>query len=275
MSLTLRDLSIVGFSRGPTGDAELADWVSRVQGRGSDVTGSGVQTAVRNFIVGMKTDGLWTKSKRIGVYAGDARVALEAPLLNLRGATTDTLTGFVDANYTSNGLVGGSGKRINTGYNNTATGNDGNDISFAVYNRSASNTGSFEIGSGNTGDVNATVALEISNGGTTYGFLGNQTNYVNQADSNGTGLYVLSRVSSTDLRVFKNGSQLGSTVTTGAGAVSGFDVWVHDANLSNSSWGFSARQLAFYGIFTGLTTTDNANLYTRVQALQTALGRNV
>lgn len=273
---SLRDLALVGsVVQGPSAQPELADWVSRVQGQGSDVTGSGVQTAVGNFIIGLKTYNLRTKTLRIGVYAGDAKEALKAPLINDRGSTTDTLTAFVDANYTSNGLIGGAGKRIETGYNNTASGHDSNDFAMAVYNRTASNTGSIEIGSGSTGDVNATGLIEISNAGTSYGFSGNQTNFPSATDSNGVGLYVVSRVSSTDLRLFKNGSQIGSTVTTGGGGLSGFNVWVHDANLSNSSWLASARQLCFYGIFKGLTTTDVANLYSIVQALQTALGRQV
>ena len=260
-----------GFSAEP----DLSDWVSRVQGQSSDVTGAGVQTAVGNFIVGCKTDGLWTRGYRIGAYAGDGRLALKAPLKNTLGAATDTLTGFVDANYGANGLVGGSGKRIETGFNMALlAGGEENNFSVAVYVRAAAGAAAIMLGCGTSGDATKGLYLYQDTGQSACSMWA-AAGQVSASGTQGGGFFLGSRTASNSLKLFKNGSQIGSTSTSPGTNVSLFDIWVHDGNLSNSSWLASSQTFCFYWIGKGLDSTQQGNLYTRVQTLQTAFSRQV
>ena len=85
-----------------------------------------------------------------------------------------------------------------------------------------------------------------------------------------------SRYESTDLRHFKNGSQLGSTnVTANNGARSGLKLYIGARNLSNAGNGFVNRNFALMGTSSGLTSTEVSTLYTIVQQYQTRLGRQI
>jgi len=268
-----------GFSAEP----ELSAWVARVQGRGSNVTGTGVQTAVGNLIIGLKTDLLWDMAWRIGVYAGDALAALEAPLLiSAADVATDTLTGFVAGDYTSTGLVGGAGKRILTGFNwwlppVYSTPNpllNINSFSIGLYTRTATAAGAVQMGTQQAG--NAASGCYLSHDASTVNAeMWDITAGVSVADASGVGFYLLSRTASNALKLYKNGSQIGSTSTSPGGAVNGFSFAVHDGNLSNSAWAPTSQSICFYWIGKGLDATQAANLRTRVQTLQTALSRQV
>jgi len=94
-----------------------------------------------------------------------------------------------------------------------------------------------------------------------------------------TGFYISSRTTSSDLKKFRNGSQVGSTYTgaqssTFSGATGGICI-LGESNASSTGAGGTTRQCAFASIGDGLSSTDASNLYTIVQAFQTTLGRQV
>jgi len=94
-----------------------------------------------------------------------------------------------------------------------------------------------------------------------------------------TGLFVSSRTSSSDLRTFRNASQVGSTYTgaqsknfsTSTGAI----FVLAEANESSGMNVGTLRECAFASIGNGLSPTNSSDLYTIVQAFQTTLGRQV
>ena len=99
---------------------------------------------------------------------------------------------------------------------------------------------------------------------------------ISTTNTDGQGFYTSSRTSSTDLRHFKNGSQLGSTnVTANNGARSGLKLYIGARNLSNAGNGFVNRNFALMGTSSGLTSTEVSTLYTIVQQYQTILNRQV
>jgi len=99
---------------------------------------------------------------------------------------------------------------------------------------------------------------------------------ISTTNTDGQGFYTSSRTSSTDLRHFKNGSQLGSTnVTANNGARSGLKLYIGARNLSNAGNGFVNRNFALMGTSSGLTSTEVSTLYTIVQQYQTRLGRQI
>ena len=94
-----------------------------------------------------------------------------------------------------------------------------------------------------------------------------------------TGLYITSRTSSSDLRAFRNGSQVGS-VYSGAqsynfSSATGAIFVLAEANESSGMAVGTLRECAFASIGSGLSPTNSSDLYTIVQAFQTTLGRQV
>lgn len=79
------------------------------------------------------------------------------------------------------------------------------------------------------------------------------------------GLLGSSRTASNDHRAYRNGAQIGSTSSGVQGAM----------NATTMMFGQSSHQIAFVYYAAGFTPTQNATLYTIVQAYQTALGRQV
>lgn len=95
-------------------------------------------------------------------------------------------------------------------------------------------------------------------------------------NTDGQGFYTSSRTSSTDLRHFKNGSQLGSTnVTANNGARSNIKLYIGARNVSNAGNAFVNRNFALMGTSSGLTSTEVSTLYTIVQQYQQILNRAV
>src|ERR1043166_916392 len=90
----------------PSSFDDVGDWVSRVQSLGSDVD-SPTRTAVTTFVSGLKSDGVWNKIKRLNIYTGNNITASKAPLKNLIGYVTESMSNFVSSDYTqSRGLTG-------------------------------------------------------------------------------------------------------------------------------------------------------------------------
>ena len=145
----------------------------------------------------------------------------------------------------------------------------------AVYVRDTNYAGGMQMGTQTSADATRGCYLyhDASNANAE---MWNISNGITIADAGGIGFYIGSRIASNDLRLYKNGSQIGSTATNPAGQTNAFQIYVHDGDLSNAAnWAPSGQRFCLYWIGKGLTSTQAANLYTRVQTLQTALGRQV
>lgn len=287
---TLRDIPTISYNTQAIlppvtpPDADLLDWVNRTIGFGSSVSGS-TQAAVSTFIASCKSSGVWTKIKRCGIYASDTFVGLQAPLIRISGSSSDTLLRFVTSDYSlHSGLTGHSStlKWINTGivpFN--LLGLNNNHLSIYVTANNGNN-GGIQCGcsDNNTGRMN----IAINPTATTFsdGALGDNVNYTETA---GVGLYVLNRNVTSGILGYKNGNQVAQIASPdGSGTLPGADASAPP--LAIHSWyrsDFSVRDaifpspstLAFYSVGDALTASDNTALYSAVQALQTALSRNV
>ena len=107
------------------------------------------------------------------------------------------------------------------------------------------------------------------------------TSRVVNSTPDGSGVYILTRIASNDLRLIWNGSQVGSTVTGGAfagGATKAnfdrdADIFAIHAMNSGSHFGYSGKLGQGAGYFNGLTTTEAADLTTAINTLNTNFGR--
>ena len=95
-------------------------------------------------------------------------------------------------------------------------------------------------------------------------------------DSNNiTGLHIVTRISTTSLKYNRNGSVIQTNSVLEAGTIPNVALFLGCTNNNGTAGLYSTRQAAFASIGNGLTDTEAANLYTRVQAFQTALNRQI
>ena len=233
------------------------------------ITDATQQTAINNLVVGMKADGIWTKMKAIYPFVGgtatthkynlkDPRDLDAAFRLVFNGGWTHSSTGATPS--LTNGYA-------DTKLNLTSM-NSINDISYGYYSR----TNSLSRGGLGWDYPNALVPTNVFypryDDGNKYGYIHDVSNN-GGAVVNCQGLNAMSRVSSTLKYI-----QLNSTINTFTSLSSG-TLSSKLFTIAATSQGFENRQNAFTFIGDGLSSTELSNLYTRVQAFQTSLSRQV
>jgi hypothetical protein len=124
-------------------------------------------------------------------------------------------------------------------------------------------------GYGIQGDFTSRMDI-INFGGVLYSAIGTtgQTSYTGTY----SGLIVGSRTSSTSNKLYVGGTLRDTKTTSSTANFQNTNYWLGACNLNTF---YSSNQTAFASIGDGLTDTEAANLYTAVQAFQTALSRQV
>lgn len=231
--------------------------------------------AISTLVTDLKYAGIWGKMKAIYPFVGgtatthkfnlkDPRNTLDAYVITFSGGWT----------HSSTGIVG-------NGTNNTATfgiipSRDLTDSSIhaSVYSRTNVAAQYVDVGYYPGAGTPAFSLLIRWNDGIFYNDIYDyNTNRVTFANSDSRGFYIISRESTTSLKSFKNGAQVGSTNTN---AVTGRTSLTGQLYLGSRNDGFySIREYAFMSIGDGLSNTESAAYYTAVQKFQTSLGRQV
>ena len=226
------------------------------------------ETAINDLVVGLKADGLWSKMKAIypivGGTASSHKFNLKDPQdtdaafrLTFSGGWTHSATG-AKPNGT-NGFADTHFIPINELASNV-------DASLSFYSRTDGNANSISIG------AEFAFLIQIRNGGKFYPQIGSTAQFPSFTNPDGLGYYSANRHPSNSLNIegYKNGAR----VVNGAEDVGlvGISVTIGKANGGSR---FSYRECAFATMGYGLTVTEQANFYTRVQAFQTALSRQV
>lgn len=170
---------------------------------------------------------------------------------------------------TPNGVNGYADTKLNQSSNLT---NDSVHLSY--YSRTNSSVGSYDIG-GNSGSPNffgAQLACYYFG----IGAIGHLHSYptdstVSTASTDTRAFYLASRTSSTSSKLFRNSTLLATNTTSRTSTLASVSFRL----ASDLSVNYSNRQCAFASIGDGLTDTEAANLYSRIQNFQTALSRQV
>jgi hypothetical protein len=228
--------------------------------------------AINTLVEGMKTDGIWTKMKAIYPFVGgtasthkwnlkDPRDSDAAFRLVFNGGWTHSSTGA-----TPNGTNGYANTYLSPSSSLSTTSGH-----FSFYSRTNNNTGVYDMGSslGATEQNLITRYLDDK----FYTCYGATAQVKSIANTSSLGLFVTNRNSSTNTTGYKNGAKVIDGAQTSA--LSTASLYISALNLTGIAGSYSNRQTAFATIGDGLTDTDAANLYTRVQAFQTALSRQV
>ena len=245
------------------------------------ITDATQQSAIDTLVKGMKADGIWTKMKAIYPFVGgtatthkwnlkDPRDLDAAFRLVFNGGWTHSSTGA-----TPNGTNG----YADTKFNPSLSGLSSTSTHISTYLRT-NNDGVFcDIGAydGNTSNYQISTYARITN--ICYVDLGAQLQTrQTYANTDSRGYYVASRTANNILKAFKNNILKSTNTNTNTSPITVLNKNIF-ISANNDTGGsitqFSTRQQAFTSIGDGLSDTEAANLYTRVQAFQTALSRQV
>jgi hypothetical protein len=227
--------------------------------------------AINNLVIGLKADSLWTKMKAVYPFVGGTA---SSHSYNLKNTAQYQITWNGGITHSSTGVLpNGTNGYGSTGFFFDSTTALSSHIS--TYIRTNSTTLACEIGSGNSSGSDE--CFIVRNGST---YLNNQCSgqaqRINPSVADARGLILNSRRANNDWETYKNGSSLGTntannTYTGGSSYI--LNLFRRGGIGTNDL--YSAKETAFASIGDGLTDTEAANLYTAVQAFQTALNRNI
>jgi hypothetical protein len=272
---------------------EAADWANRVRANGGSVSGSTLN-AVSRFCASIAAAGIRDRFFRLNLFCGTGLSACLVPLYRgpslggtQYGGTTDANNGpFVSGDYAETGASGGltgngTSKYLDTGLTYDAMGvpstnhigvfkgaGTWNTIIEIIGARDADDfyyiQGRAQIGGDHK--VNALSGPGASGG----------SSIANATISSTTNFLVASRNSSTSFVLYQNASSVASTssAVTIAGSNRPFLVFMRDTGTGPSFAGWTYRLLG-YSFGLGMSAAQVSAYNSAMQALQTALSRNV
>jgi hypothetical protein len=268
------NLLMAGIQVGVDGfDADAQAYITNVETADGQPLEFSVKTAINQFVVGCKADGIWNAIKASCILSG-ART-LNGALQPLAGTAPTNVGGnFVSGDYNrKTGLVGnGSTKYLNSNRSDSASPQNNNHLSFYISTAPTSGALSFPSCGGTVNSASPFNGIHISrdsnngqlftrnNSGTFNLFgTGSQLGFVGASRASS---------SSADVRSTANTTNYASTSTTPLGINFALFATNRSTGVIASDSYFNAR-LAFYSIGESL---DLALLDARVTALITAFG---
>lgn len=272
---TLRPRASAGYG------LDAMNWQARVIANGGSVSATTTK-AVDTFCKAIVTAGIRDRFYRLNLFCGTGLSAALVPLFRgpslggtQFGNTTDTNVNFVSGDYVETGATGGllgngTSKRLDTGL----APNDIGAMSFhlSVYQPlAAAGSARRLIGAGTTSPLSSYV-METS-GDTTA-----QVTISASASASGTlaaGLLTGSRISSTSLSLYSNGSKLSENTAATSEVGSASTIGVFARNFSGSYTNLWNNRILAYTVGVGMSESQVSAYYTAMQAFQTALTRNV
>ena len=237
------------------------------------------QLAIDNLVKGLKSDNIWTKMKAIYPFVGGTASTHKWNLKDPRdldaafrlvfnggwthssnGATPNGTNGFADTKFNPNtSLTFNSAhlsfySRTNNEFASSSTmgSNDIVNNELRIILRRPTNIGVF-------------ISTDNTNGLLTYSITNSQGLFIGNANG-------------VNVRKFIQNSTIltpTSSALRGVSAWPAYNIFIGARNNTGTANEFDNKQTAFSSIGDGLTDTEAANLYTRVQAYQTALSRQV
>jgi hypothetical protein len=256
------------------------------------ITNTTQQTAINNLVLGLKTDGLWTKMGVIYPFVGGNATSNS---YNLKSSGSYRLTFYGGWTHSSTGsLPNGTNAYAETGYLDNAYGDKPHR---AVYSRQNINSTGYDMGVsyGYSDGESGNVYFNLLQIGTTYfqNQLGDSYTYGGWygISTDALGLFTVSRdgtgLGGDNTVSYKRGALITTVNTYSAPyfrntpadkplVLSAMHNY-YDSEGTNTDYvnGYNNRQQSFVSYGAALTASEVANYNTRVQAFQTALSRQV
>lgn len=218
---------------------------------------------IDDLIRGLKTDGIWGRLDAFWVLAAHDS---QAGRLNWKTPGTFTLTESgtgtwtTDRGWAGNGTDGVLSSGLAPSACTLLTQNDGS--AFAWSRSSAQSSAAFF---GTT--TGAGLLIQPRNASDLYGYRVNQSTSTTTANADGTGLYAATRTGANATQGYKNGAAIGS-----AGAVASATRSAVVLGFGRVNNLYTTVQAAAGGIGASLDSTQQGNLYTRLNTFMTAIG---
>lgn len=243
------------------------------------ITDATQQSAINTLVTDLKTYGIWTKMKAIYPFVGGTASAHKFNLKDPRDLDAAFRLVFNGGwTHSSNGATPNGTNAFADTYLTLSNAGCFNNYHFSFYannNPTADATSRVDMGRGaGISGSYANLFLRISDSNAFGGSSGDRT--INSTNSNTQCFGILSSISSTSFKLYKNGV-LNTTDTTTQTTTASTTLNIYIGSQGNASGAseYSNKRCAFASIGDGLTDTEAANLYTAVQAYQTTLSRNV
>ena len=250
-------------SGGGAGDSDVRNYIGAVELADGQPLEQAVKDAIRDFILGCKTDNIWSAIKASCILMG-ART-LSGALTPLVGVAPTNNGPFVSGDYNrKTGLVGnGSTKYLDSNRNNNADPQDSKHM--AVYaseiNISVSGPAYFGMSNSNSGGQSS-IAVATNQ----LGYRINATSGVNNNHQTESGFIAGARNNSSSFQ-WRVGATSG-TLSAASSDPASANIWV----LGRFGFNPLLARIAFYSIGEHL---DLSLLRTRVDALYTAIGAGI
>ncbi len=226
------------------------------------------QAAINTLVVDLKGYNIWSKMKALYPFVGGSSTSNS---YNLRNTAQYQLSFSGGATHNSNGYTSGVNGYANTGLNPNTAFSTNDSMHLSLYSRTNNDLGGLDFGGLNASAVTGLYARFSNNA---YAYI-NGGSGVLTGNTNSTGFYVGTRTASNVLKLFKSGTQLGSTYKGANGARLDLNAFLGALNVSGTAQYYTQRNYAFASIGDGLTDAEALNFYTAVQAFQTTLGRSI
>ena len=236
------------------------------------------QKAIVDLVRSLKSAGLWSKMKAIYPFIGGTASSHKWNLKDPRDVDAAFRLTFNGGwTHDANGILG-------NGTNTVADTNIQPQTHLTAYNTHLSlysltnNSTTFQDMSSYDGVSNTAVwNLGLRWGGGNIFFTeqyDNSARYVYSSSTDSRGWHIGSRTSSTDLRLYRNGTQSGSTTTSTSTNWTSITGNIRIGNRVSSA-NFTNRQYAFASVGDGLTSTEVTAMNSIIDLYQKRLGRAV
>lgn len=256
-------------------DVDATNYISRVAAHGVTVTTT-QRNAVHTYFAGLKTQGIWSKITDRGLLMWQNAAANAETFNGLFDVTWNGTVAHLSEGVQGDGTTGWGNTNIQPSAYLASTGS-GTPIHLSVYCQTNSAiTNGVSIGSANS--ASQRNALYLRSGTNAFFDAYNATTTqarLSVANSSSQGYIMGTRVSATDSRIFKGGTQVGSTQTTSAGLVSNISIGLMVMNVGTGPIGWSNRIYSLWSFGHGLTPTEAYNDNLLTEQLMDALGIGV
>jgi hypothetical protein len=258
-------------------DSDAQPYISALAALGiNDTT---LNNAWNTHVLALKTAGVWPKCVAIYPFGGGTA---SAHAINGKNPGTYNTTWNGTVTHDANGVTGnGSSGYGDTGLHASSVLSDSN-THLSIYSRTTGGGADSmtEIGCNNAFGTQA-ISLRVRFAGNFTGCMyalpgAGAEDEESVANSDGKGFYVVTRRSSTDMEMYKDGSTAATETGTKVRTIPALNIYICAINHNNLFANeLSNRNLAYASIGASLTDTEVVDFTTAVEAFQDALSRGV
>lgn len=237
-------------------------------GTSQQITGAQMTTALKNLVISLKSNGLWTKIKAFYPFIGGTSASHKWNLKDPRDL--DAAFRLVYVNTSTHNSLGfqpnGSNSYANT-FLNLSTVFSSNAMAIGMYvNTETTITGDHH----NIGAYSGSSNFFSFQDRGLYNFLQSNSNQIAFLDTNG---FLCGSSTTTTHKTFSS-SGITTALTTN-GSLPTVNVWIGTLNLNGSYYQGVNAKICSVWFISGLTDTEVLTLETIVDSFETALHRNV